>query len=333
MRCENTNLYLSSSGMVGRCLFCLCFMLLGLTVVSRAQVPDYAAVDMYARAFPERITELPRLDSMLELIDRRYMLPEEKIRFVFSWMAFNLEYDCGEEELTPTATSALEEVLKTHRSKCMGYSSLMNYALRKLGFESVTIRGVAKTAKKDLHWTAERFPRPNHAWNAVKLRGNWQLLDPTWASGEASENCDTVIRSFAPFYFFPKPELLALSHFPADSSWQLLQKTLSAEEFIALPVFHDPFYGQDVRGFQPSQGVLRVKKDEWIRFRFRSGKTLQKIAVWSDERKDLRAEFGSFSRVGDWFDYPYRVKASGSYFLNVSLDGHKTSLVYLVIAD
>jgi transglutaminase/protease-like cytokinesis protein 3 len=319
--------------MVGRRLFCVSIICFALGLRGVAQVPDYAAVDRHARDMQEPITELSRLDSMLSLVDRRYSLPEEKIRFVFTWMASNLEYDCGEDDLGPGTASTLEEVLRTHRSKCMGYSSLMNYCLRKLGFESVSIRGVAKTARKDLFWDAERFPRPNHAWNAVKVRDKWELLDPTWASGEASENCDTVIRAFAPFYFFPQPRLLALSHFPADSTWQLLEDPLSREDFISLPVFHDPFYQQDVRGFFPAQGIVRVERNGWIRFRFRSGKSLEKIAVWSDERKDIGTEFGRFSRTADSYEYAYRVRGSGDYFLNVSLDGQKTSLVYRIIAQ
>jgi hypothetical protein len=294
-------------------------------------VPDYNKVDVWVAGIHQPVRSLGALDSILVEADRILKLPEEKVRFAFRWVAENLEYDCASDSGIPSTASSLEAVLKNGRSTCSGYSGLMNYALKKLGFESVAIRGVAKTAKKDLHW--EKLPRPNHSWNAVRVNNSWKLLDATWASGEASENCDTVIRSFSPFYFFTEPRLLAFSHFPLDPAWQLTKEPVDTLTFLRWPVFHDPFYESAVSTFQPDAGTIRTKKNEVIRFRFNSTESLDKIAIWSDDRKSVGAEFGKFNKVSGGYEYTYRIKETGDYFLNVSLDGKRTALVYRILSE
>lgn len=310
--------------------FHLCLLVILLNLGASAQAPDPGKVDRYVSAMSGPIKGLRELDSILIEGDKIFAHPEEKIRFVFSWVAKNLEYDCREEGGTQ-AGSSLEDILKNGRSTCSGYSGMMNYSLKKMGFESVTIRGLAKTARRDLLW--EKLPRPNHSWNAVKLNNEWKLLDATWASGEASENCDTVIRSFSPFYFFPEPELLALSHFPTDPNWQLLSNPVDSAIFLSRPVFHDPFYEKNISSFSPETGVLRVKRNGQIRFLFNSSGPLEKIAIWCEERKTITPEFGRFSKTSGGYEFIYRVKALGDYYLDVAIDGNRTAIVYRVIVD
>jgi transglutaminase/protease-like cytokinesis protein 3 len=312
--------------------FSICLILSILSLGALAQQgPEYERADRLARSMNMPVRDLQVFDSMLAMVEKDLIGPEEKIRFAFTWIALNLEYDCGIDIPGSTAAVELEDILKNKRSTCSGYSGLMNYALKKLGFESVTVRGVAKTAKKDLHW--QTLPRANHAWNAVKVNNEWKLLDATWASGEASENCDTVIRSFSPFYFFPEPQLLALSHLPSDSSWQLISQPVDQQTFLSWPIFHDPYYEKEVSSFFPATGVLRARKNELIRFRFITPKPLDKIAIWSDDRKTISPEFGNFSKSAKGYEYSYRVRETGDYFLNLSLDGRRTALVYRVVSD
>ncbi len=312
--------------------FPLCLMMILFCTGSFAQrAPDYEKADRFARELSAPISELSALDSMLERAGKMFSLPEEKVRFVFTWIALNLEYDCGIEAPGGASVQSIENILKNRRSTCSGYSSLINYALKQLGFESIAIRGVAKTARRDLYW--QYLPRPNHAWNAVKVNGEWKLLDANWASGEASENCDTVIRSFSPFYFFPDPEMLALSHLPTDSSWQLISQPVDPQTFLSRPIFHDPYYEKKVSAFIPATGILKVKKNDLVRFRFNTAVPLDRIAIWSDDKKGLSPEFGRFSRVNNGYEYSYRVRETGDYFLNVSLDANRTAIIYRIMAD
>lgn len=292
-------------------------------------VPDYRKADDYARHFPFPVQDRNSLDSMIQLVNRDFVLSEEKIRAVFTWIATHLEYDCHMEGKPTFKSSSMEEVLKSGKSQCAGYSNLLQHCLRSMGFESTTIRGVAKTARKDLWWTMGDL-KANHSWNAVKLHDRWCLLDPTWASGAADDNCETITREFSDFYFFPDPEKFALSHLPDSSKWQFTSEPMTPEKFLAIPVFHDPYYEHAISQFLPAVGVLMKKLHATIHFEFTSATPLERIAIWSDGNPSIKPEFGIFSRSGDSYSYTYRLVHPGSYFLNVSLDGRRTALLYYI---
>lgn len=295
----------------------------------RAQ--NLAEADRFARAYRYPVTRTAALDALIQSIDTSFKHPLEKTRALFTWVAIHLEYDCREEG-QPLKPSSLDQVLLTGKSQCAGYASLLQYGLRKMNLEAVTIRGVAKTAKKDLWWT-EKDLRPNHAWNAVKIGERWVLLDPTWASGASDADCQQVTHEFAPFYFDPPPAKFVLSHLPTDSQWQLLSPIINKHDFRNLPVFHDPFYQYDIYQVFPAKGIVNLKKGEPLEFKVSSRSPLDSVAIWCEERKDIKPVFGRFTRKGDVYSFLYRIQENGHYFLNISLDGRNTSLVYDLIAE
>lgn len=302
------------------------FILSGFNL--RAQ--NLAEADRFAKAYPNAVTQTAALDALIKSIDSSFHDPMEKTRALFTWVALNLTYDCREDG-QPLKPASLDQVLLTGKSQCAGYASLLQYGLRKMNLEAVTIRGIAKTAKKDLWWTQQDL-RPNHAWNAVKIGDRWILLDPTWASGASDADCKQVIRAFAPFYFDPPPAKFILSHLPTDSQWQLIQPMMEQETFRKLPVFHDPFYDHDISRVIPETGQLIRKKGELLELKVVSRSPLDSVAVWCEERKDIKPVFGRFTRKGDTYTFTYRIQENGHYFLNVSLDGRNTALVYDLIA-
>jgi transglutaminase/protease-like cytokinesis protein 3 len=290
------------------------------------QGQNLEAADRFAFGYEKTVRSLGDVDTLIKHINQAFTTPLDKSRAFFTWVARNLQYDCGEDG-NPLRTASLEQVLLTGKSQCSGYASLLQYGLRKLGLEAVTIRGVAKTAKKDLWWT-EKDLVPNHAWNAVNIGGRWVLLDPTWASGASDADCKVIDRSFAPFYFDPKPEQFILSHLPADTQWQLLASKMNRETFLQQPVYHDPFYSHKISRISPDKGVLKVKQGETIQFSFISAMNLDSAAIWCEERKDVKPVFGKFTRNGNQYTFAYKVQVMGQYFLNVSLDGRNTALVF-----
>lgn len=289
-----------------------------------------AEADRFARTYPHPVTHAAALDELIKKIDSSFTHPLEKTRAMFTWVAIHLEYDCREDG-QPLKPASLDQVLTTGKSQCSGYASLLQYGLRKMNLEAVTIRGIAKTAKKDLWWTEEDL-RPNHAWNAVKIGDRWALLDPTWASGASDADCRQVTREFAPFYFDPPPDKFMLSHLPTDSQWQLTEPLMNKEVFRNLPVFHDPYYNHEVIRILPEKGILHINKGELLELKITSHSPLDSVAIWCEERKDIKPIFGRFIRKGNTYTFAYRIQENGHYFLNVSLDGRNTALVYDLIA-
>jgi transglutaminase/protease-like cytokinesis protein 3 len=75
------------------------------------------------------------------------------------------------------------------------------------------------------------FTQPNHAWNAVRIEGQWRLLDSTWGAGYLSP-AGEFVRAFNAHYFLTPPELFIYDHLPEDPQWQLLDPPISMQRFV-----------------------------------------------------------------------------------------------------
>jgi hypothetical protein len=75
---------------------------------------------------------------------------------------------------------------------------------------------------------SEALEGVGHAWNAVKLDGQWYLLDATWDDPSNGDPGTT--------YLFVPPKLMAFDHFPEDPAWQLLPSPMSLGEFVRQPL-------------------------------------------------------------------------------------------------
>ena len=104
-------------------------------------------------------------------------------------------------------------MLRCRKTSCEGYARLFNELCAEAGIEAVKVVGVAKGSGN----ADER-----HAWNLVRLDGQWVEVDATWGSSFQS-----------PFYFAPDPALFRFSHFAFDPAQQLSPARFTRAEFDA----------------------------------------------------------------------------------------------------
>ncbi len=86
----------------------------------------------------------------------------EKIKAVNDYIVANTAYT----EQTKSSPHSAYTVLAEHGGVCQGYALLAHSMLQKLGFETKYIVGYVG--------------QEDHAWNLVKLDGQWYHLDTTW---------------------------------------------------------------------------------------------------------------------------------------------------------
>jgi transglutaminase/protease-like cytokinesis protein 3 len=96
----------------------------------------------------------------------------------------------------------------------------------------------------------------NHAWNAVKVDGRWQLVDCTWGAGVVEGHA--YVRRFNPFYFLTPPLAFSWLHFPLDPRWQLRDPPLSLAEFEKLPLVRDPFFEYGLELVSHPSAIIRT---------------------------------------------------------------------------
>ncbi|MBA2613531.1 MAG: hypothetical protein H0U95_16320 [Bacteroidetes bacterium] len=102
-------------------------------------------------------------------------------------------------------------MLRYRSGICIDYATLMDTLCELAGITNVSIYGYAKDEVFDLN---DSIYVDNHAWNAVKLNGDWFVYDVTWASG----NVDYRYTKFSQF-------LIKLSkHFPTKYKKKKVRK-------------------------------------------------------------------------------------------------------------
>lgn len=197
-----------------------------------------------------------------------------KVSSIFYWITQNIEYrlrsfasraNARKYVEPPDDTFALkpldervaENVLRNGVAVCDGFARLFKTLCVYAGIESEVVHGYARTG-------SGRFTS-NHTWNAVKIDGEWKLLDVTWASGFISFNGMEFIRRFDDRYFLSDPRTFAQDHYPEDLKWTLLDETLSMAEFRNSPYKHKSFIKYNITQLNPQRGVIDARIGDTVR--------------------------------------------------------------------
>ncbi len=152
----------------------------------------------------------------------------EKARAIFRWITENIDYNVEVFFKGGSGATNSEDVLKSRKSVCYGYSDLFLSLAREAGLEAVRISGYGKGYG---YQPGKNVSGPaNHAWNAVKINGSWYLMDSTWGAGYVSGD-GKYVRKFDDHFFMTPPSQFIYSHFPEDAQWQLLDQPVSKQEF------------------------------------------------------------------------------------------------------
>lgn len=95
-----------------------------------------------------------------------------------------------------------------------------------------------------------------HAWNAVKISGEWRLLDVTWDAGYVTG--ETFEKRYQTEYFLTPPAVFGVNHFPQMDSWQLRSPAITRGDFMRQPMLSPSFYANGFRLLSPDRSQVTV---------------------------------------------------------------------------
>jgi len=236
---------------------------------------DYSSADAHARKFPrQNVKSIEALAQNLALPFANN--PVLKARTIFAWFHHNIAYDTVAFFGGNVRHQTPEETLRTGLAVCQGYAELFAKIGGIAGLEVKVISGHGKGfSHVPIERTGGTIPafKSNHAWNAVKLNGRWQLVDPCWGAGSLNDQ-NRYNQRFEASWFCPSPEEFRIRHFPTNPEHQFCSRSISWNEYITLkerPLIYVGFFekGFNEYSVEPMLRTIKVENKQ-LRFVVRS---------------------------------------------------------------
>lgn len=215
---------------------------------------DQGSINDYMKNAPI-IKEHSELNTIVKYIQKKYKKDEEIARSALAWIVYNVDYDDyyyrqvdknlkSRRDLSD-AIPEQGDIIKTRLGVCKDIAALYSEMLSMANVKSRVITGC--NAPKNDKKGCQLNP---HAWNAVWIEKQWELVDPTFAMGYdasvlrdiSSKNSYKRIlkkrekrtsdtykprsnRSINTSWFKVDPQKMAEDHQPEDKRWLLTKKS------------------------------------------------------------------------------------------------------------
>jgi len=251
---------------------------------------NYSKVDSYVKSLHGK--KFNAVGKLSKTLTGNFQTPQERVRSIFDWMALNVAYNIKEDATDP------EKVLRKREAICAGYSSLFKALCDSAHIRCEIISGYAKREIRDIGIV--KLPT-NHAWNAVQLQGKWYLVDATWGAGYFRPGGEDFIPEYDEFFFLTPPDEFIYSHYPNDSSWQLLDSVVSKNVFSSAPIFYSSLFMDSFQWRSPSKGNIKMKTGDSLEFKFVSTQAPHLLYSFQNSKysttPDLKKEGNTYSFI------------------------------------
>jgi hypothetical protein len=313
--------------------------------------PNFQEVDRYARNAPKNVQSIDELVSYFSSIQAKSI---EKARMIYVWLTDNISYDAKAYNLKNIGDNSPSTVFKSKKAVCAGFANLYTELGEKMGLEIETISGVAKGYEFEENVSDDLEESINHAWNAIRIDGEWRVFDATWGEGYGLSNKKGKLESTKKFdetWFNVDPVNALFTHFPEDLNKQYINNPIRFDSFLTLPYLLPSAFNSgwlnpeeiltkqrenkkidlpeffsslnDLKLSAPKERIL--KKGKPNEFTIESNE-IDKVYVWINEE-----EFIFFDQTGSKFQYVLNTKNPGEYVIAVTKGEESYPLLQYVI--
>jgi transglutaminase-like putative cysteine protease len=195
----------------------------------------------------------PEAEATIEGVGR-YIAAHEtdpwlRVKALHDYVADRIAYDAAAyaAHAVPSEDGDATSVFRRKTGVCAGYAELLVALGKVTGDEIVYVVGDARSRTRPMEGEG-------HAWNAAKIDGAWYLLDATWDAGYVEGS--TFTKRYSTAYLFAPPDQFAISHYPEDAKWQLLERPLSHADFFRRPVLAPAFFAHQLELVQPDRSQV-----------------------------------------------------------------------------
>lgn len=209
------------------------------------------------------------IKSVAEYIAQRESDPYLRIKALHDYVISRIVYDLDVLKTGIRPDQDAQTVFQTHKAVCEGYAKLFMALGRAIGENIVYIEGRIRRdlapldlIPRELRLITSNYNWTLHAWNAVKVSDNWQLVDVTWDDNDAV----APEISYSSDYLIPPPKVMALSHSPHQAVWQLLNSE-AQNIFEKKPILTPSFFADELELISPTEYQTNVEKTAEIKIK------------------------------------------------------------------
>lgn len=315
------------------------FILLMLSAASVLYSYDYKAIDAHVKTIPASYAV--SVKSIGAYIMQKAVGDKEKARGAYIWVVHNIRYDYDALMGYLYSRDSLNEglydpktILKTRKAVCGGYSRLYQALCKEMGLECLVVLGWMKNTGA---FYGEKIDdrafgdNPNHAWNAVKIDGKWELLDATVGNSWGNYRDPATGRTYYnppmfDYFFMTPPEKFVQTHYPEDPAWLLTDEKISRKDFEESLYLFPGYFLHHIMAVKPLQYSVNTKDDSHSLVLKNCPRDKQTVAViyygalYQNGKPQTKYQISMFeqSADGDWTaEIPLPKK--GDYYVLVTV--------------
>ena len=252
------------------------------------------------------------IESLANYIESEEDDPHRQMKAIYDWVADNIRYDAKALAAGRYPPQDAPTVFEKRIGVCAGYANLVEAIGEKLGFKVVYVSGVSRDQQGDVSGDG-------HAWNAVRIEGDWYLLDATWGAGHVDGT--EFEKEYDSTYLFTPPEILGLTHFPDNSSWQLRSDPITRGAFMRQPMLKPSFHSRGLELVQPTRSQVSIDGDALLRIQGTSSDNVMAKIASKDGTSGTRCDIGGRDTV----EVTCPVDKAGSYIVTLFGDVEGTN--------
>ena len=223
------------------CLFLLLLFPLGVIFAQSnvseryALINAFEEIDEHVRDCPKDIKSHP--DQLVSYLEDVAETDLEKSRALYVWLAENISYDAKSINKNKYGDNTAEGVLKSKKAVCAGYANLFELLGKQMGLDILTLGGYSKNTDDEQEWYFVD-EEADHAWNVIRIDGEWKVFDATWAAGIAYDDKKGRMvfkKQYTDNWFNLSPYEAIFTHYPEDTSLMFTKSKITLEEYEKFP--------------------------------------------------------------------------------------------------